>query len=183
MKRRRDGLASKFQSLFSLYNLRTIKFVKFVMHKMELVDVKKEDDIPPSDKLAEYKYQYDPIPPEYVPPVGENHLMHLYLNPACANDEHSTLLSLFPKKVYERLMLCQKTGMTTGWGVHFVEGWNWDQIWSLSIVLLVLGGIVFAVAWTLLEHDIQGAFSVASYLTALLALAMGLVQVKSLPKG
>ena len=186
MKSCRDSFNGRWRSLYSLRNLRTIKFVQFVLHKLQYVDVRPSSatpSIPPYDKLAEFKYKYDPIPPEYIPPVGENHLMHLYHHPECAHDSRALLLSLFPKKVLERLVVCPQRGMSTGWGVHFVEGWNSDRLWLVGLLLFVLGSFAFAVAWWVLEHDVQGAFSVATYITSLLALVVGMAQVKMQPGG
>jgi hypothetical protein len=56
----------------SLRTLVNIKFVYFDAHKSDLVDVRKEDDIPPPEHPD---YKYDPVPPESVPPVGERYMV------------------------------------------------------------------------------------------------------------
>jgi hypothetical protein len=58
--------------LLSLQTLTNIKFVYFDVHRTDLVDVRKEDDIP----LLEYPdYDYEPAPPELIPPVGERYIV------------------------------------------------------------------------------------------------------------
>ncbi|KAH7340030.1 hypothetical protein BKA66DRAFT_45634 [Pyrenochaeta sp. MPI-SDFR-AT-0127] len=163
---------------FNLRALRRIQFVQFVMHKLEYVDVKKVDDIPPHDKLGEYKYVYTPTPAKYIPPVGTEYMTHLYHHPDHAENNRGVLLPLFPKKIEERLAVCKQQGMCTGWGVQFLEGWNWVRILTLAFVLFTVGSVTFAVAWWKLEHDLQGAFGVASYISTFLALTVGLIQVR-----
>ena len=180
MRTSRERAYSRWRLRFDLRGLRTIRFVQFVMHRFEYVDIKKADDIPPHDRLAELKYLYNPAPADYLPPIGENHLTHLYYHPECAEDSRCVLLALFPKKTEERLAVCPRRGMTTGWGVQLVEGWNWERIWTLGLVL-VLGGLAFAGAWWALQRDLQGAFAVASYITSFLTILMGMVQVRMSP--
>lgn len=50
---------------FSLRKLVSIKFVQFEMYRSELVDVRKEDAIPPPGHV---EYRYQPAPPELIPP-------------------------------------------------------------------------------------------------------------------
>jgi hypothetical protein len=57
---------------FSLRTLTNIKFVLFEAHKGDLVDVRKQDDIPPPGHID---YHYLPAPPELVPPVGERYMV------------------------------------------------------------------------------------------------------------
>jgi hypothetical protein len=146
------------------------------MHRGEYVDIRREDDVPPHDKLSKYKYTYDPIPLEYVPPIGKRHLMHLYSNPSCASDDRTVLFAQFPKKIQERLVVCPVKGVSVGWGIQFVEGWHWFKIWLLSFSLFGLGGLVFAVLWAVLKHDVQGAFGVAAYIMGFLATGIGTLQ-------
>jgi hypothetical protein len=56
----------------SLRTLTNIKFVHFDVHKTDLVDVKKEDDIPPPEHPD---YDYEPAPPELIPPVAERYMV------------------------------------------------------------------------------------------------------------
>ena len=88
--------------------------------------------------------------------------MHLYHSPDCADEECASLLPLLPKKVLERLDVCPNKGMSEGWGVCFVEDWNWERVWGLGFVLFGIGGLVFVVLWWALEHDVQGASSMAA---------------------
>ena len=69
----------------SLKTLRNIKFVQLEMYKSQLVDIRKQDDMPPIDKRDEYRYE--PIPAEIIPPVGENHMLHLVNHPTHAEDD------------------------------------------------------------------------------------------------
>ena len=61
------------------------------------------------------------MPAEVIPPVGENHLMHLYDHPEDAEDS-AICLDKVPKKMRERLRMCPQRGTGIGWGIYFVEG-------------------------------------------------------------
>ena len=123
------------------------------------------------------KYSYTPAPLGHVPPIGPNYLTHLYHHPEAAENDRCKLLPRFPKKVEERLVYAHQD-IQMGWGIHFVEGWKWDRIWMLLLVLFLLGSLAFAVCWWLLEHDLQGAFAVASYVITFLTLVVGTAQVR-----
>ncbi|KAI9707376.1 MAG: hypothetical protein M1836_000337 [Candelina mexicana] len=165
-------MRGKWSCALSLKSLRTIQFVQFEMYKSELVDIRKVDDIPLEDRLNEYRYR--PRPPDLIPPVGENHLMHLYEHP---HDAEATAICLdrFPKKLRERLLVCPSRGTGLGWGIHFVEGWHLGKIWLLAFAV-VLGSLLFGICWAVLKHDLQGAFGVSCYMLAFLALTAGSVQ-------
>lgn len=45
-----------------------------------------------------------------------------------------------------------------------------STVWLLTLVLFVIGSLVFGVCWIIWEHDIQGAFPVAAYIVALAGL-------------
>ena len=115
MRCARESFHGKIYNMLSLRTLSAIKFVCFVLHKRLTVDIKECSgplSLPPPDKLNIYKYTYEPAPPDYLPPIGENLLMHLYKHPGCADDECADLLPLFPKKIVERLEVDSKKGMS-----------------------------------------------------------------------
>ena len=51
-----------------------------------------------------------------------------------------------------------------GWGFYFQEGWYFRVPITITFFLLVLGSLVFAICWTVLESDIQGAYGVSAYM-------------------
>ena len=104
----------------------SIKFVQFNLYRSLLVDVRKTDDVPPP---AEKNYRYRPAPPEIVPPVGERHLLHLYKNPGCAEDDEPCL-SRCPRKLKEKLKCI--SGVSPGWG---------KKIWIIVFVVFGIGSL------------------------------------------
>ena len=121
------------------------------------------------------EYLYDPC--ELLPPLGENYMMHLFHHPEDGDDESLTCLRV-PKKRREKLKICQQQGIGVGWGLHLVEGWLLNRIWILVSVLFVLGSLVFGVCWSILKHDIQGAFGVSGWILALAMVLVGTVQAQ-----
>lgn len=158
-------------SFFSLKRLISIRFVQFEMYKSELADIRKVDDIPPEDKKD---YDYLPRPAELIPPVGPNHMMHLYEHPDHAEDE-ATCLGKVPKKLREKLQLCPNRGTGLGWGVHFVEGLHWVKVWAFGFVGL-LASALFGVVWSVLRDDVQGGFGITACLMVVLTFSVGVLQ-------
>ena len=127
--------------------------------------------MPPETKKNEYLYQ----PYDSIPPVGENLMAHLFHHPEHATEMSVTCLRT-PKKLKARLAVCAQRGTSVGWGVHLVEGWVMTRVWSLTLFTFVFGSLVFGICWSVLRHDIQGAFAVSAYIIALLGLVVGTVQ-------
>lgn len=166
----------RYRSLLSLKTLRRIKFVHFEMYKSELVDIrvdKGQSVIPPENLKDEYHYR--PIPATIIPPIGENHMMHLCSHPEDADSSTAVLMDRVPKKLKDRLYV-SSAGTNIGWGIHYVEGWHLSLILLLSFLLLLLASLLFLICWGVLQHDIQGAASVATYVLALIALSIGSLQ-------
>jgi len=65
------------------------------------------------------------------------------------------------------------------WGVCFQEGWHWRTIYFLLVAVLVFGSLVFSAVWIYTRGDIQGAFTVSSYLVAVGCLFVGGIGVRS----
>ncbi|KAI9875203.1 MAG: hypothetical protein M1830_008767 [Pleopsidium flavum] len=129
----------------------------FELYKSSLVDIHAHDSIPPESRKDEYRYR--PIPAEIIPPVGENHLMHLFDHPEDA-DEETVCLEKFPKRLRERLSVCSNERTNIGWGIHFVEGLHWTKLWLFGLLGIIFSAL-FGVFWSVWEHDIQGGFAVA----------------------
>ena len=117
-------IRGRLKSSLSLKTVKSIKFVQFEVYEPELVDVRKANDIPPEDRRDEYLYR--PMPADLVPPVGENHMLHLYAHPEDANASTGVCLSRIPKKIRERLRACPVQGTSLGWGIRIIEGWHFN---------------------------------------------------------
>lgn len=142
------------------------------MYKSELVDVREKNVIPPPGHTD---YRYQPAPPEIIPPVGENHLMHLFQHPDHAEDD-SVCLDRFPKKLKEKLHCGKGQPTNFGWGLQFVEGWNGKKIWLIAFVLFGIGSLLIGVLWSIFGHSIQNAFAISGYMIAFATVSMGAVQ-------
>ncbi|CAG8950002.1 hypothetical protein HYFRA_00004335 [Hymenoscyphus fraxineus] len=167
-----QDMRGKFVSRLSLRNLQSIKFVSFELFGKELVNLRKQDDIPPPGNTD---YRYKPTPTDLIPPVGENTLMHLFEHPE-EGENVSFCLDRFPKKLHEKL-LCRGGGTNAGWGLQFVEGWNMRKIFGSVFFLFAIGSLLIGILWSAYEHSIQDAFSMASYMVAMATMGMGTLQV------
>lgn len=178
LKSHHRSMRGRWVSFFSLRQLRSIRFVKFEMYPRTLVDIRKTDDIPPETHKDEYRYR--PIPAEVIPPIGENHLMHLYDYPEDAEDT-AICLDKVPKKLRERLGVCPQRGTGLGWGIHFVEGLHWIKLWILGFIGLLMS-IAFGIAWACVRTDVQGGFGIAACMMVGLTFTTGVVQAALEPK-
>lgn len=127
--------------------------------------------MPPEGRKEEYVYQACDL----IPPIGENLMTHLFHHPHEANEKAITL-QRSPKKRKERLAICPQMGTNVGWGIQLVENWAMTKVWLLACTIFVLSGLIFAIAWSVLKHDLQGAFGVAAFFTTLAGLGIGTVQ-------
>lgn len=164
------SMRCRLSSWFSLRTLVGIKFVQFELYRSLLVDVRKTDDVPPP---TEKNYRYRPAPPEIIPPVGERHLLHLFENPECAEDDEQCLLR-FPKKLKEKLKC--NSGVSPGWGLQFIEGWDIKKIWIIVFVFFGFGSLLIGVLWACFQHSIQDAFAIAGYIVAFATVSVGTIQ-------
>ncbi len=168
-----QSIRGQWASYFSLWKMAEIQFVKFGLHKHQLVDIEEKNDLPPASLKNEYRYR--PIPAKTIPPVGSNHLMHLYEHPDHADDV-PFCLERIPKKIREQLELSphQAPGLL-GWGVYFAEGFDWPKFWVFGSVILSLS-VLFGVCWSTLRQDIQGGFGVTACMMVAVTFTTGVVQ-------
>ena len=111
-----------------------------------------------------------PYDPDLLPPIGGELMLHYFKNPSHA--KLSLICSRAPKKRREKLETCP----STGWGLHIEEGIILGRLLWLMFALFVIGSLLFAILWTVLEHDVSGAFGVASWILTVGALTAALVQ-------
>ena len=163
---------SSLKRSLSLQTISAIKFIRFEMYRSSLVDIRKVDDLPPP---ANTDYSYEPKPPNLVPPIGENHMMHLLAHPSHADQFDAVLLKRIPKK--NGLLFADPVkGTVQGWGIHFIEGWHYGLLWFVFLLVFALGSLIFLICWIVLEHDVQGASAVAAYFLTLISAIGGSLQ-------
>lgn len=171
LKKHYQSKCTKWLSFISLRTLTGIKFVKFELYrKSQSVDIRLKNNIPPPENQD---YRYAPVPVDLIPPVGENRLMHLFDNPDCAEDVLACL-DRFPKKLREKLA-CGDKAIASGWGLDLEEGVCKKKTAVLYMVC-VLASSIWGILWTILGHDIQGAFSVSAYMIGITAPLVTLMQ-------
>lgn len=153
-------MRGKFKRILSLRTVKSIKFVQFELRRSQLVNIRKENDLPP-EALRE-EYMYNPMPADMIPPLGENYMMHLFSHPDHADPRAKEDLDRIPKKLKDRLAICAAQGKGIGWGVHFVEGWHLSALSLVAYVVFLIASLIFLVCWAVLKQDVQGASGVAA---------------------
>ncbi|PVH84838.1 hypothetical protein DL98DRAFT_651555 [Cadophora sp. DSE1049] len=160
-----------------LFKLEKIEFVEFELCPEDLVDHIIPDKLPPS--IDEYDF-LPPPPLKKCPPIGAEHMMHLFTS--CSAQPQSTSLYLrhIPKRKDKALSFrADLIEGNTGWGLHFVEKSNGSLPMTVLFAVSLIVGIVFAVCWSYWKEDVQGAFGVASYVTSVVTLAVMTWQMRS----
>ena len=170
------SMQGKWRRCFTLKQLTRIQFVQFELHKNELVGIQMTNVLPPKNRED---YRYSPTPPEIIPPVGENLLMHLYEHPEDADDD-TFCLDRIPKKWRERLLRPWRGG-GIGSGVHLKKGLNLKKTCIFGLLSLFFSAL-FRVIWSVKRDDIQGEFGVAAFLMAALTFTTGIVQATLEPE-
>ncbi|KAG4433705.1 hypothetical protein IFR05_010814 [Cadophora sp. M221] len=153
-----------------LFKLKKIEFVEFELCPEDFVDHIVPDKLPPS--VDEYDF-LPPPPLKKCPPIGAEHMMHLFTS--CSAQPKSTSLYLrhIPKRIDKALSFrADVIEGNTGWGLHFVEKLNSSLAVTVLFSISLIIGITFAVCWSVWKKDIQGAFGVASYVTSVVTLAV-----------
>ena len=136
----------------SFISFRTLTHIKFELYKSQLVDIRQRDAIPPPERVG-CEYDYKPAPPDLIPPVGENILMHFFQHPQHAEEE-PICLNRFPKKLRERLAICSEQHTGLGWGLQLEEVWNSKKTWIVAFVAFVLGSLLWGTLWVVFENSI-----------------------------
>jgi hypothetical protein len=97
-------------------------------------------------------------------------MMHLFQHPECAGNK-ILCVSRFPKKLKEQLNC--NSEVNPGWGLQFVEGWDWKSIGVVIFILFGLGSLLARVLITVYGHSLQDGFAVAAYLISFATVAIG----------
>lgn len=140
------------------------------MHHSEIADVLSHPSLPPEQMKSQYLYK--PIPPDKMPPVGSNLLVHLFENPDHAN-VLPYLFERIPKRLREKLIVSPQHKSSVGWGLEFVEGVDTFVLFLCGCVCFV-SCLVVAVTWTVVKDDVQGGFGIGGFLLAFMTFCVGL---------
>ena len=122
------------------------------------------------------EYTFKPMPADMIPPIGSNHLMHLFEQPEDA-EVVPALYRKIPKKLRARLKACPRKGSSVGWGLQFVEGMNWVVVFIYGCAGFGLSPLA-AVVWAVAKADVQGAFAIASFMIAFLLFCGGIARAE-----
>ncbi|PMD51257.1 uncharacterized protein K444DRAFT_707303 [Hyaloscypha bicolor E] len=153
-----------------LFKIHRIDFVEFQLYPKELVDSLIPDRLPPPAP-DNVEYEYLPMPPQTQPPVPQKLMMHLWhcRDEFAPGDFYS---KRFPKKKKQpcKFILDDSPTANLAWGLHMVETLNMSLIIWILFGLTAVSGLIFCISWSLLRNDVSGAFTVSSYITALMTL-------------
>ncbi|USP82390.1 hypothetical protein yc1106_09664 [Curvularia clavata] len=133
--------------------------------------------LPPVSKVepspgAEYRCR--PVPPKTTPPIPPEWLSGLITCPTDMDEDDTFILNQLPKRTCGKLQ--GQTGEAIeGWGVYYQEDWDHDMIMWAALILLIVASLLFGILWSRFKLDIQGAFGVSSWITAVCAIFLVVV--------
>lgn len=178
----------RFSTLLSLKTVTGIFFIKFRLPMGGSVEVRHHNPccypscecIPPRSRVEpspQAEYRCIPGPPEVWPPIDPTYLAHLFTSPNCVNENDTWILDQLPKRTCGELH--GKAGQPAeGWGIYYQESWDRDVITLIIFVLFLMGSLLFGVLWSKFQMDIQGAFSVSSYMVTACGILVSLVAMR-----
>jgi hypothetical protein len=166
------SIRGRWVPYLKFHRLECINFVQFELWPSDEVDVQPFYDqraVPPPSMADEYEFAAAPV----IPPISSSRLMHLWKSPGHPDGSGQTCLDRFPKRRRERLYVSLGERPAIGWGIHLVEGLDWVLIWMLIFIVVLIGSFVFRIMYSVLDHDIQSAFAISSYVISFFTLGIG----------
>ncbi|KAF7897129.1 hypothetical protein EAF00_005357 [Botryotinia globosa] len=129
---------------WAILKLRKIEFIGFEACPGGYVDHIKPNDLPPTTN--EYDFA-PPPPPKMAPPIGPEHMLHLFQDCLSISDVNSTFyLQRIPHRKIEPIAFnTNRLSENLGWGLHFVKGLNTSLAITVMFILSLVLGIAFAI--------------------------------------
>ncbi|MCJ1395387.1 hypothetical protein MMC18_008271 [Xylographa bjoerkii] len=146
-----------------IYPPASVPIFQFQLMPKTYVDGLELGRLPPAGSVD---YEFYTV--ESRPPVPPKWLIHVFKHPEYGS-EVTLCLNRFPKKKKEQLYYTDHQE-TVGWGIYFSEGPHVAMIATIMFLFAVLAGLVFGICWTFMNHDIQGAWTVAAWISSVGAL-------------
>lgn len=153
-----------------IIKLAQLTLVKFEAFPHQLVNIRKEHDLPPEDPHHRKIYAFTPRPTDICPPLGPNFLKHRVQHPDHAG-EISRCCEQFPKK-----LLGNVTTGDVAWGLQFNEGLDRARL-SVVVVAVFVSSTLVGCVFAKVKGDVQSGFAIASYMMAALAVGVCSVQL------
>lgn len=125
--------------------------------------------------MGQQNYDYIPYDPGLLPPTGKECMTHLFYHPEHADDT-SEITQQTPKKRNRKIDPKDSLARFQGWGIHAVEGLVLERLFFLWIMFFAGAGLAFGLCWSILKHDIAGAWTVSAWISSLGALSAAFVQ-------
>lgn len=146
--------------------------LQFKLRKNDIVNIEKAPDYPRAEQRAEYSPIFST--PELEPPIGPRLLAHYLENLHDTEGDCLSVLEKIPMKLKTQLVVCPIKRESIGWGLYFVDGFNWPKFWTFGFVGLILC-TVFGVVWSIVRDDVQGGFGVTACMMVFFTFSAGAV--------
>jgi hypothetical protein len=123
------------------------------------------DNLPPPTR-KDYSYKIV----DCRPPVPLKWMIHIFKHPDFGS-EVTLCLERFPKRIKEQLHW--KNGEeVVGWGIYFSEHIHVPMVLTTLFLFMIFSSLIFGTCWSILEHDVSGAFTIAAWITSIAALGL-----------
>jgi hypothetical protein len=143
--------------------------MKFQVVPLQMVDRLDQPKMPPNTD----QYDYKPEPIIQLPPIGTTLMMHLFNGCEELPPDSTYFFNLLPKKKDVPIEFFQEqVDGNRGYGLHFVEVMNSSLGITVLFVCAVVTSIIFGVCWSILDRDLQDAWTIAAWVSSLTALAV-----------
>lgn len=125
--------------------------------------------MPPEAEVREGRYHYYECPLQVSPPMDRRTFFHYFWDHAShmpSND--MTFHDRLPKKLGCSILMASTQGsLTTGWGVHIIEGANWPLFPWIVVALLAIT-LVLSLIYDVVYKGRESGFTVGQLVFSLL---------------
>jgi hypothetical protein len=150
-------------------SLSSLSCVQFEAVPLQLVDHLVHPKMPPTTE----HYDYKPVPINHLPPIGTKLMMHLFNGCVKLSPDDSYFFHLLPKKKDDPVEFRRQDAMgSTGYGLHFVEVVNSKLALIIFLSVDVVASLGFGILWSVWKRDLQDAWTIAAWISSVLALAV-----------
>jgi hypothetical protein len=152
--------------------LRKTKFVEVETHSE--IQERIRESLPSEN---DDDYNFAPPEPDFLPPIGHNEMLH-YFYTSCKGQDDDWHVRRLPGHKLDEIPFGPAEDQKYIWGIQLAE--TEDREWlylSIPGFVVIFISTVFGIVWSVLKHDIQSGFTVATYMAAAGLTLLGSIHV------
>jgi hypothetical protein len=111
-------------------------------------------------------YDFAPPEPDFLPPIGHNEMLH-YFHSSCEGQDDDWHVRHLPGHKLNVIPFGPTEDLKFIWGIQITESENREWLYSsMPGLMVILTSAIFGIVWTVVKHDMQSGFTVATFMLA-----------------